>query len=82
MPIKNADKAVKKALEDLTTESWLNADTINTMFSTKVQKKKLADLHTFLNSSTAKNMSTAALWGRLATFKDVVVKLVGKSVGI
>ena len=82
MPIKRVTRKVKDELEALTTDSWLDAATINKMFSTQEQKKKLAKLRESLLTSASENEKAAAIWNRLSQFKDIVTKIVKKTAGL
>lgn len=82
MPVTNATAKIKKLLEDMTTESWLDANAINKMFRTSTQKQKLSELAKELKKATDANQSAAKKWQMLGQYKDTVLKLVGKSVGL
>lgn len=82
MPINAVNDEVRKHLEDLTTESWLDAETINRIFNTEAEKKQLSDLRQVLGDATTKNEAAADTWQKIGTARDVALKLLRKTVGI
>jgi hypothetical protein len=82
MPISDANDAVRKDLDDLTAEPWLNDDAINKLFKTAEERKQLSELRSVPKEATQKNEAAADTWNRIGTIKDVVIKLVKKSVGV
>ena len=82
MGIISANRKVDRDLQSLTTDSWLDRETINKLFRTEGQKKKLVDLRAAIEKATNDNLSAAATWERIGAIKDVAVKLLKKSVGV
>ena len=82
MPIDTVNNKVKKELEDITTESWLDAESINRIFDTEEEKAQLSELRGALQEATRKNESVAKTWQRIGKLKKVAIKLIAKGAGV
>jgi hypothetical protein len=81
MPIKKANKEVAKRLENISSEPWLDQETLARLFPSPAQKNELQRLNSILNEATASNHDSARVWAQLSEVKDVAIALLRRTLG-